>query len=838
MARRGRGAGSARTKTTPGGRPSAVNGSANGMLEPGDEPGARTIGALALKRFVARGAGRGEADDDGGAGPVTHGPFDEEDLDPEHAAAERVDFGAVQVPVPRGGEVSVEPEDGRLQAVHVMLPAGRLSVSALAAPRTEGLWPDLAAEIDESLREGGATVRSFTGEWGRELHARTGDASSLFVGVDGPRWMLYGVATGPTGSARELDAALRVMLRGTVVVRGRSPYPVRTVLPLTVPEHLSRPGPIAMPDRVPVPRASAEHAPAPPPRPPGPPGGRTHDDHRAAGRPGHRAARDPPPDPRARGGRGTPRRGPSDPRSRHQRSRHRGGPGSGGVARRAGAGGPDRGDPDRGDSDRDDPDRGDPDRLARPLPTPARTTRAACRAATAAARLRAGRRSGARPRRRGAAGAPGPARTGRPGPTADDPGLGAPRPEPGETPPGVVRGAPAPVPHEHRPPNGSGVDGSRSNGFVPRELTHDGFGMPHAAEGGDAPRTGYAPYGTNGSANGSSYWANGAGYGPPEEPAAHDVPQADGTYVNGGHVNGTYANGTYVNGRGTPTVGMPTTCVRRRCVRRSGVSGRRLAARLAQPRRRRVRAVALVRRRAVHRRGLDRGRPVAGVVRPGRALQSGRALRSGPAVRPGPGSSRRLRARPRPLDRGHRLGVRRRLRGGSGAEVPDAGADDWTLPLPVVRAAPVPEPEPVRPEPAQPARPEPVRPAHGAPDPAAAPPRSRRARRAAEERAVGSQGRMPQPGTPQRWRSERRPDERSRSEWADSGWEAAGMAARGEPDRGAHATDRSRHGGHRAVEPGDDPTDRAARRHASAHGRHSDERDDPADRPRHRRPEH
>ena len=177
----------------------------------------------------------------------------------------------MRVPVPRGGEVSVEPEDGRLQAVHVMLPAGRLSVSALAAPRTGGLWPDLAAEIDESLREGGATVRSFTGEWGRELHARTGDASSLFVGVDGPRWMLYGVATGPTGSARELDAALRVMLRGTVVVRGRSPYPVRTVLPLTVPEHLSRPGPIAMPDRVPVPRAPAERVPTPPPPPARPP---------------------------------------------------------------------------------------------------------------------------------------------------------------------------------------------------------------------------------------------------------------------------------------------------------------------------------------------------------------------------------------------------------------------------------------------------------------------------------------------------------------------------------------------------------------------------------------
>src|SRR5689334_24961467 len=234
MARRGRGT-AARTKVAPDGRDEAVD----GPDLPGDEPGARTIGALALKRWVARGPGRGEASDDGGDVVPTHGPFDEEDAGQEPVAIERIDFGAVRLPVPRGGEVSVEPEDGRLQAVHVMLPAGRLSVSALAAPRSGRLWPDLAAEIDESLRDGGAIVRSFSGEWGRELHARTGEAKSVFLGVDGPRWMLYGVATGPADAATELDAALRRMLRGTVVVRGRSPYPVRTVLPLTVPEQLS-----------------------------------------------------------------------------------------------------------------------------------------------------------------------------------------------------------------------------------------------------------------------------------------------------------------------------------------------------------------------------------------------------------------------------------------------------------------------------------------------------------------------------------------------------------------------------------------------------------------------
>src|SRR4029079_18070455 len=89
-----------------------------------------------------------------GVAATTRGPYDEADLDPEQTEADKVDFGAVRIPVPRGGQVSVEPEEGRLQAVHVMLPTGRLSVSALAAPRTDRLWPDLAAEIDESLREG------------------------------------------------------------------------------------------------------------------------------------------------------------------------------------------------------------------------------------------------------------------------------------------------------------------------------------------------------------------------------------------------------------------------------------------------------------------------------------------------------------------------------------------------------------------------------------------------------------------------------------------------------------------------------------------------------------
>ena len=187
-------------------------------------------------------------DEDGGGlaldtagGSSSTGPHDGDDLDPEVTdAAGIVDFGSIRVPVPPDGTVSVEPTaNGRMQAVHIALPEGRLSVSALAAPKTSKLWPELSREIDASLREGGARVRSFTGAWGRELHATSGGATSVFVGVDGARWMLYGVATGPANHAEILDAELRRMLRGTVVVRGKQPYPVRTILPLVVPDHLA-----------------------------------------------------------------------------------------------------------------------------------------------------------------------------------------------------------------------------------------------------------------------------------------------------------------------------------------------------------------------------------------------------------------------------------------------------------------------------------------------------------------------------------------------------------------------------------------------------------------------
>jgi hypothetical protein len=166
------------------------------------------------------------------------GPFDVDDPDGFDIEG-GLDFGSLRVPMPARAQLQVEHGSGELlRAVHVLVPAGRVSLSALAAPRSSPLWRDLAEEIAGSLAKDGARVWAEWGNWGREVLAGSKGALSRFIGVDGPRWMLYGVATGPADDADELVDTLREMIRSTVVTRGPDPLPVKTVLPLRLPEHL------------------------------------------------------------------------------------------------------------------------------------------------------------------------------------------------------------------------------------------------------------------------------------------------------------------------------------------------------------------------------------------------------------------------------------------------------------------------------------------------------------------------------------------------------------------------------------------------------------------------
>jgi hypothetical protein len=172
---------------------------------------------------------------DGDAEP--EGPFDIEDFDdPAAAEVARLDLGSVLIPMPSAGQVQVElTETGVPSAVWVVTPNGRFTIAAYAAPKTAGLWREVAGELAESLRNDSAKVSIKDGPWGREV---VGTASGVvrFIGVDGYRWMIRCVVNGPHETIDALTDEARAALSDTVVRRGDTPLPVRTPLAVQLPE--------------------------------------------------------------------------------------------------------------------------------------------------------------------------------------------------------------------------------------------------------------------------------------------------------------------------------------------------------------------------------------------------------------------------------------------------------------------------------------------------------------------------------------------------------------------------------------------------------------------------
>jgi hypothetical protein len=180
------------------------------------------------------------------SGDELDGPFDIDDFDdPSMAALARLDLGSVLIPMPEGGQVSVEvSEAGVPNAVWVMTPNGRFTIAAYAAPKTTSLWRDVASELADSLRKDVAKVSIEDGPWGREvvgLAADQGQGAGVvrFIGVDGYRWMIRCVVNGPQENITALADEARKALADTVVRRGATPLPVRTPLPVQLPEPMA-----------------------------------------------------------------------------------------------------------------------------------------------------------------------------------------------------------------------------------------------------------------------------------------------------------------------------------------------------------------------------------------------------------------------------------------------------------------------------------------------------------------------------------------------------------------------------------------------------------------------
>jgi hypothetical protein len=177
----------------------------------------------------------------------TTGPWDQADA-PEDGL-NRIDLGGLLVPVPPEVEVRVDVSpEGQVVAATLVKGQSALQVNAFAAPRREGIWAEVRAEIASALEQQGGRASEVEGPYGVELHAAVpaevpgqgrGLAPARFLGVDGPRWFLRGLLTGPAAvEAAEAEPLLR-SLRDCVVVRGTEAMAVRDPLPLRLPKEVA-----------------------------------------------------------------------------------------------------------------------------------------------------------------------------------------------------------------------------------------------------------------------------------------------------------------------------------------------------------------------------------------------------------------------------------------------------------------------------------------------------------------------------------------------------------------------------------------------------------------------
>ena len=172
------------------------------------------------------------------------GPWDVDDAAED--GVNRIDLGALRIPVPEQTEVRVDVSpDGEVVAATLVQGTNVMQVNAFAAPRSYGIWEEVREEIATTLRETGGTAEEAEGPWGPELVATVPTAApgtqapARFVGVDGPRWFLRALLTGPAATDREQAAGLEAALRDVVVTRGGEAMAVRSPLPLRLPREVT-----------------------------------------------------------------------------------------------------------------------------------------------------------------------------------------------------------------------------------------------------------------------------------------------------------------------------------------------------------------------------------------------------------------------------------------------------------------------------------------------------------------------------------------------------------------------------------------------------------------------
>ena len=169
------------------------------------------------------------------------GPWDAGEPYPER---DRVDLGSLLVPVGPGFEIQLVMAEQHGAWVTARYGESELQVQAFAAARNDALWDDVRSEIATEIATAGGRATESDGVFGVVLDAEVpadpaDPASGLravrFVGVDGPRWFLRGLFSGPAAVGGGDADVLEDVFRDVVVNRGDHPVPPRDLLELRLP---------------------------------------------------------------------------------------------------------------------------------------------------------------------------------------------------------------------------------------------------------------------------------------------------------------------------------------------------------------------------------------------------------------------------------------------------------------------------------------------------------------------------------------------------------------------------------------------------------------------------
>jgi len=172
---------------------------------------------------------------------ATKGPFDVSEVG---LLTPYLDFGAIRIsPHPEMKiRADVDEKTKRVIALTLEVDSHRIQLQAFAATKNEGLWATTLRALADGIGSQGGQTEELNGLLGPELHASVPAIAgqtkvmrkSVFVGVDGPRWFLRGVMSGPELLGPNYERLVSIF-RSTAVNRGDIAMPPGDLLPLKLP---------------------------------------------------------------------------------------------------------------------------------------------------------------------------------------------------------------------------------------------------------------------------------------------------------------------------------------------------------------------------------------------------------------------------------------------------------------------------------------------------------------------------------------------------------------------------------------------------------------------------